>query len=348
MKIYKKEATHHDSGIPIDLPDFELPDGAESMEFCKATYEKLIPTSTKRIYVMNHEAWWRLHGNETENVDYIIVTWPEKPLTPPYKPNGIPTSLPDPPEFDGYHWEPRGWGWTSDELCNCSSSSVGDPEWDNERQAIQLSKTMGMKHRFYIEYIKDEPHPHPEDPDSQLEEPRKSKLRKGTHGLYPTKTPLTASELLRQEAEKMSNIEERTMTESVLQTSYELAAHFLNSLNQRTKQMNTTEQNIAIAESLGITVMVKLPTGEYKGLTKDKKGVTVPSYTTDLNACHEFEKTLDGDNKSLYHDHLSLNAEFTKDRHETAWRANWAACTATAAQRCEAYLRTLGLWKEES
>jgi len=61
----------------------------------------------------------------------------------------------------------------------------------------------------------------------------------------------------------------------------------------------------------------------------------VPNYVADLNACHEFEKTLgDIDNWMLYDKAL---AEITEG----------FTFHATARQRCEAFLRVHGQWEEE-
>ena len=62
-----------------------------------------------------------------------------------------------------------------------------------------------------------------------------------------------------------------------------------------------------------------------------------PDYLNDLNACHEMEKVLDivverGD----YWDYLS---SITGGEVEMIY--------ATAAEKCEAFLRTLGLWEEQ-
>lgn len=69
-----------------------------------------------------------------------------------------------------------------------------------------------------------------------------------------------------------------------------------------------------------------------------------PNYTADLNACHEFEKTLDDDLDLDYSENLE---SVTGSR----WGANNSYDmskyrSATACQRCEAYLRTIGKWLE--
>ena len=94
----------------------------------------------------------------------------------------------------------------------------------------------------------------------------------------------------------------------------------------------TDEQiNIAIAESLGWKLLANnrwtRPCGFYADL---------PNYTADLNACHELEKTLEGMNQISYLAKL----------HENNHYCSWGGTCATARQRCEAYLRTLGKWIE--
>ena len=59
----------------------------------------------------------------------------------------------------------------------------------------------------------------------------------------------------------------------------------------------------------------------------------IPSYTTDLNAMHEAEKTLEYDKLIIMAEYISFDFA-TLPFH------------ATAAQRAEAFLRTLGKWEE--
>ena len=110
----------------------------------------------------------------------------------------------------------------------------------------------------------------------------------------------------------------------------------------------TDEQiNIAIAESLGWHSKSGA-NGGVKWVDKDGIGRNggglygygyndelklshLPDYTADLNACREFEKALN-----------------TDDAHSYYWRLErelgWEYASATARQRCEAYLRTLNLF----
>lgn len=67
--------------------------------------------------------------------------------------------------------------------------------------------------------------------------------------------------------------------------------------------------------------------------------VGLPDFLTDLNAAHEMEKVLRcGGENSQYERYSNLLRE-TLDLE---------AVSATAAQRAEAFLRTIGKWVEES
>ena len=77
-------------------------------------------------------------------------------------------------------------------------------------------------------------------------------------------------------------------------------------------------------------------------------GDFIPDYLNDLNAMHEAEKMLwgmDWSNRYAFNDNL---ANTLKGR--TVNRNEWDAETlldATAAQRAEAFLRTLDLWPDD-
>ena len=77
----------------------------------------------------------------------------------------------------------------------------------------------------------------------------------------------------------------------------------------------------------------------------------VQNYYSDLNACAEMEKTLDNgpvDIQSLYYDYLSLAAGWkSKTLEDAKWESTWNTHRATAPQRCEAFLKTKGLWVEQ-
>lgn len=111
----------------------------------------------------------------------------------------------------------------------------------------------------------------------------------------------------------------------------------------------TDEQiNIAIAESLGFMRDKIADYWRKDGacfFIEDPHHLRqLPNYTADLNACHEFEKMLDDELDLDY----SQNLESVTG---TRWSANNSYDmskyrSATARQRCEAYLRTIGKWIE--
>lgn len=115
----------------------------------------------------------------------------------------------------------------------------------------------------------------------------------------------------------------------------------------------TDEQiNIAFAESLGWTNCrlaikgagggTRYPTAH--GMPPNRKyESSCPNYTSDLNACHEFEKSLNDGDYNKYYRHLSTASlrDFENSTHFSA-----DPISATARQRCEAYLKTIGKWIE--
>ncbi len=78
----------------------------------------------------------------------------------------------------------------------------------------------------------------------------------------------------------------------------------------------------------------------------DKGGVTraLPNYPACLNACHEMEKVFDVNQLSEYADWMDKVCVPVHICPLTHWQA---VTMATAPQRCEAFLRTLNLWKDE-
>jgi len=71
----------------------------------------------------------------------------------------------------------------------------------------------------------------------------------------------------------------------------------------------------------------------------------IPCYRGDLNAMHEVENELDGDLCADYTEYLHrvVNATMGSMNHEDMRRFR----NATAAQRAEAFLRTIGKWEDE-
>lgn len=60
-----------------------------------------------------------------------------------------------------------------------------------------------------------------------------------------------------------------------------------------------------------------------------------PNYCEDLNAMHEAEKSLTDDQREVFY-----------PRNLGAWQRPFNVIYATARQRAEAFLRTLGKWEE--
>lgn len=101
--------------------------------------------------------------------------------------------------------------------------------------------------------------------------------------------------------------------------------------------MTDAQINQAIAEACGWGWFQKICTGELLGKFVEEKGPlrSIPDYCDDLNAMHEAEKVLDTIEQGHYWDHLKdLTDEGFDQLH------------ATARQRAEAFLRTLGKWEE--
>jgi len=78
----------------------------------------------------------------------------------------------------------------------------------------------------------------------------------------------------------------------------------------------------------------------------------LPDYLNDLNAMHEAEKTLDSkpvDERSMYYDFLLLVTPgwppwLPSGEPPDSFEMDWKIVRATAAQRAEAFLRTIGKW----
>lgn len=95
------------------------------------------------------------------------------------------------------------------------------------------------------------------------------------------------------------------------------------------KNMKSEEQRIAIAKACG-----------WNGFNPDN----IPDYLNDLNAMHEAEKTLTIEQNYVYWN--TLRDLICVDENTGHWCDLKASGHATAAERAEAFLRTLGLWKE--
>jgi len=101
--------------------------------------------------------------------------------------------------------------------------------------------------------------------------------------------------------------------------------------------MTNNQINAAIAVACGWkAVCVTAASGFYKGFDNGAKlRPDLPDYCNDLNAMHEAESWLSPIDMDHYIDVLG-------DMFDNAW----AFALATARQRAEAFLRTLGKWEE--
>lgn len=123
--------------------------------------------------------------------------------------------------------------------------------------------------------------------------------------------------------------------------------------------MTDQEINIAIAEACGHKIEAMQMKGGWNlycgdvatsfywdtSTTPELKEIPhlLLDYTTDLNAMHEAEKKLDTNQLSLYADKLDAVCVPTHSCPLTHWQA---VAMATACQRAEAFLRTMGKWKD--
>lgn len=128
--------------------------------------------------------------------------------------------------------------------------------------------------------------------------------------------------------------------------------------------MTNEQQRIAIAEACGwqrwqskdgSTVGLYKPSIELasywakEGCTLTDKPITpsdlnylkCPNYPSDLNACHEMEKVLDNEQQAIYYHQL---CKLTDALGPAGHTFHWYPAVATAPQRCEAFLRTMGRW----
>ena len=114
--------------------------------------------------------------------------------------------------------------------------------------------------------------------------------------------------------------------------------------------MTPEKQQIAIAEACGWT---DLNIMGQKGIEENlygrhptRRGSSIaPDYTEDLNAMHEAEKVLTDEQDLEYSEALEqvVEGRFMANNAEDMRRLR----SATAAQRAEAFLRTIGKWEGE-
>jgi hypothetical protein len=97
--------------------------------------------------------------------------------------------------------------------------------------------------------------------------------------------------------------------------------------------MNKEQQRIAIAEACGFKC------SEYSDELGQLVAEFTPDYLNDLNAMHEAEKVLRDDREAAFRGWLWLAHGQPEMR--------CAIVHATAAQRAEAFLKTIGKWEDD-
>jgi hypothetical protein len=109
--------------------------------------------------------------------------------------------------------------------------------------------------------------------------------------------------------------------------------------------MTPEAQRIAIAEACGWRLW-----SSFNGLWAppncvveyDTDAYPLPDYLNDLNAMHEAEESLTVSQYQIFSDYL-----YDIACGEQVRSGKWKWLSATAAQRAEAFLRTLNLWTDE-
>ena len=104
--------------------------------------------------------------------------------------------------------------------------------------------------------------------------------------------------------------------------------------------MRYEQQQIAIAKACG---RVQRPDGLWFPEGKDYGSAGIPNYLNDLNAMHEAEKVLDPKGKDCGYEYWLRTVCHIPERESAKGRYFYRA---TASQRAEAFLRTIGKWEE--
>lgn len=126
--------------------------------------------------------------------------------------------------------------------------------------------------------------------------------------------------------------------------------------------MSDQEINIAIAQACGWTNVAhntvfsgrKIGRGIFGNSPFGGEYRLIPDYCGDLNAMHEAEELFELSAKFGAHDyaanlyHICVPRDMQHDDHFICWVVAFYLLNATARQRAEAFLRTIGKWKEEA
>lgn len=114
--------------------------------------------------------------------------------------------------------------------------------------------------------------------------------------------------------------------------------------------MTPEQQRIAIAEACGWTDISDWKAGGINGKHPTEPWTEViPDYLHDLNAMHEAEKLLYGNPNLPKKYTQQIKNAIRREAGVTKAQMDFDVCiTATASQRAEAFLRTIGKWKTNS
>lgn len=113
--------------------------------------------------------------------------------------------------------------------------------------------------------------------------------------------------------------------------------------------MKPEQQRIAIAEACGWThchATGGLPCGVRPGWIHEENCEQLPDYLNDLNAMHEAEQTLWQKDWTSRHDFVDNLARIISPTRGHYQQSGLDLLDATAAQRAEAFLRTIYKWEE--
>jgi hypothetical protein len=108
--------------------------------------------------------------------------------------------------------------------------------------------------------------------------------------------------------------------------------------------MKPEAMRVAIAEACGWKHVTwnggdSIPFGDNPNGNRSPRACDhLPDYLSDLNACHEMIGTLEADGKAKFVDELLAVAT----KHPMHCFSDFNALNATAPQRCEAFLKTVG------
>jgi len=126
--------------------------------------------------------------------------------------------------------------------------------------------------------------------------------------------------------------------------------------------MTPEAQRIAIAEASGWTRVWDCAFRQWTQRSPDKAWATcdpdpnanwelhrLPDYLNDLNAMHEAEETLSRNQRAEYwHEIIKLCNQHARLLNDFDRVGIFYQLHATAAQRAEAFLRTIGKWEESA